>query len=73
MTSPDGESTTVRNRKNAVREEQLLCNEALQSSEFDDISDNDWVAMCEQAAATGRHTNSPGVPSPEAAPEPGSE
>jgi len=35
-------------------EEQRLCNEALDSHEFDAISDEQWVQMCEQAAAGAR-------------------
>ena len=33
-----------------LEREQALCAEALASGEFDDMSDSEWVAMCEEAA-----------------------
>ena len=41
-------------RRTPLEEEQFLCNEALQSGDFDAISDSDWVAMCERAAGKER-------------------
>jgi hypothetical protein len=38
-----------------LSEEQRLCNEALASHEFDGISDDQWVALCEQLAQDVRH------------------
>jgi hypothetical protein len=37
-----------------VSEEQRICNEALTSHEFDGITDEEWVALCEQAAQGAR-------------------
>ncbi len=56
MITPDNGSQKAQNRRNALNEEQILCNEALESTAFDTISDDQWVAMCEQAASKGRHT-----------------
>jgi hypothetical protein len=41
-------------RRIGLNEEQILCNEALASSKFDEISDEQWVVMCEQAASKAR-------------------
>jgi hypothetical protein len=54
MLNPDIESAKTQNRRNALNEEQILCNAALESSEFDAISDDEWVAMCEKAASKTR-------------------
>jgi hypothetical protein len=61
MISPDNGSQKAQNRRNALNEEQILCNEALESSAFDSISDDQWVALCEQAASKGRHTAEVGL------------
>lgn len=42
-------------RRIGLNEEQVLCNEALESSKFDAISDKQWVAMCEQVASKARN------------------
>ena len=55
MITPDKGSQKAQNRRNALNEEQILCNSALESSDFDTITDDQWVAMCEQAASKGRH------------------
>lgn len=34
----------------AVLREQELCAAALQSGSYDDMSDADWIALCEQVA-----------------------
>jgi len=54
MINPEIESAKSQNRRNALNEEQILCNAALESSEFDTISDDEWVAMCEKAASKTR-------------------
>lgn len=38
--------------------EQEVCNEALQSGAFDEISDKDWVRMCERVAEGCRESRS---------------
>ena len=52
--SSDQESSRPSARKTRVEEEQLLCNEALRTGDFDAISDNEWVALCERVANKGR-------------------
>jgi hypothetical protein len=42
-------------------EEQRLCNEALTSHQFDGITDEQWVAMCEQVAQDARHSGPAGL------------
>ncbi len=54
MINPETESAKSQNRRNALNEEQILCNAALESSEFDTISDDEWVALCEKAASKTR-------------------
>jgi hypothetical protein len=39
----------------STREEQILCLEALESGAYDDMSDQEWVALCERLAADARH------------------
>ena len=34
----------------ASRREQALCIDALESGEYDDLTDKEWVAMCERTA-----------------------
>lgn len=41
--------------RSALSEEQRFCNDALASREFDAISDEQWVALCEQVALEARH------------------
>ena len=60
MITPDKGSQKAQNRRNALNEEQILCHEALESTAFDTISDDQWVALCEQAASKGRHPAEPG-------------
>lgn len=42
-----------------VNEEQTLCLEALESGAYDDMSDQEWVALCERLAADARHHDDP--------------
>lgn len=53
LESAEGSSKS-KTRVIPLNEEQLLCNEALETGEFDAISDSDWIAMCEQASARAR-------------------
>lgn len=50
MIKSDQERSDSSTRRTPLEEEQFLCNEALNSGDFDAISDSDWVAMCERAA-----------------------
>lgn len=50
----DQEHSDSSARRTPLEEEQLLCNEALRTGDFDAISDSDWVAMCERAASKER-------------------
>ena len=56
---PDTTSTKTQTRRSPLNEEQLLCHEALESSAFDSISDDQWVAMCELVASKGRRAIDP--------------
>ena len=38
-------------RRVVLNDEQILCNEALLTGQFDSISDDEWVALCEKVAA----------------------
>lgn len=52
MLSPE-ETTSPKaaTRRIVLNDEQLLCNEALATGQFDSISDEEWVALCEKVAA----------------------
>ena len=54
MISSDQKSAHSPARKTPLEKEQFLCNEALRTGDFDAISDNEWVALCERAASKGR-------------------
>lgn len=43
-------------RRVQLNDEQILCNEALESGQFDTISDDEWVALCEKVAAKSGKT-----------------
>jgi len=45
-TQPDGERSDI----DSLRREQELCIDAMSSGEFDDLSDQEWVALCERVA-----------------------
>ncbi len=52
MLSPEQTtSPKVAPRRALLNDEQILCNEALASGQFDTISDDEWVALCEKVAA----------------------
>jgi len=52
MLSPEQtESPKAPTRRIVLNDEQILCNEALASGQFDTISDDEWVALCEKVAA----------------------
>lgn len=42
-------------RAHALSDEQSLCLKALESGAYDDMSDQEWVALCERLAADARH------------------
>ena len=56
MTISDSQATRSLSRKSSVEGEQDLCNEAIQSGDFDTMTDSEWVALCEQAAGKRRET-----------------
>lgn len=45
--SPD---SVGRHHTEASRREQELCLKALESGSFDEMSDEEWIALCEQTA-----------------------
>jgi hypothetical protein len=51
MLSPEQTTDKTLTRRNLLNDEQILCNQALTSGEYDEISDEEWVAMCEKVAA----------------------
>lgn len=51
MLSPEQIETSKATRRISINDEQILCNEALASGQFDSISDDEWVALCEKVAA----------------------
>ncbi len=46
-------------RNASNREEQALCQRAMDSGKYDSMSDGEWVALCEQAAAKAREIPMP--------------
>jgi len=51
MTTSHEYKTSSRGRDGALNEEQSFCLAALESGAFDDMSDQEWVAVCERIAA----------------------
>lgn len=45
----------IRHSSDAERREQALCADALSSGEFDAMSDDEWVLLCERAARTAEN------------------
>ena len=43
--------------QDTLSDEQRFCNDALASREFDTISDEQWVALCEQVALGARQAS----------------
>lgn len=41
-------------RRAGLDEEQVLCSEALESGNYDRISDAAWIRLCEEVAAKSR-------------------
>lgn len=54
MSSSESTSETKREQDRSILREQALCNEALESGEYDSISDDDWILLCERIAAETR-------------------
>jgi hypothetical protein len=48
------ESAKTQTRRIPLNEEQILCNAALESNQYDSISDDEWVALCEKVASKTR-------------------
>ncbi len=56
MTTSHEYKTTGRGRDISLRDEQNFCLEAMESGEYDTMSDKEWVAICERVAAGARRT-----------------
>ena len=54
MVTADKIRSTKGGREQTVLEEQALCRQAVESGAFDSMSDEDWVALCEQVAQEAR-------------------
>lgn len=54
MSASQNQAKSTMNRRSSLEEEQLLCNEALESGLYDNISDDEWVALCQAVAAKNR-------------------
>lgn len=48
---------TVRHDSTATYREQALCRLALESSKYDELSDDEWVTLCEKAAKEAEKTS----------------
>lgn len=59
MISPHEESNTARGRRTALEEEQHFCIEALETGEFDKVSDKVWIDLCQKAATRGKSSPAP--------------
>ena len=57
MTDSNSELSNPSNRKAAIEEEQQLCNDALLSGTFDNYSEREWDALCEEAHRKGRNVD----------------
>jgi len=55
MTTSHEYKSTGRGREDSLRSEQIFCLKALESGEYDTMSDQEWVAECERVAAGIRH------------------
>lgn len=54
MIDPDRTLSNPPSRKTAIEEEQLLCNEALRTRDYDNYSEQEWQVLCEKAHQKGR-------------------
>lgn len=52
--SPD---SVGRHHTEASRREQELCLKALETGKFDEMSDDEWIALCEQTARDANARN----------------
>lgn len=43
-------------RDNSLKQEQSFCRNALESGEYDRLSDEEWVALCERVSVKARST-----------------
>lgn len=62
METPSPVRAAKHARATLANEEQSLCLEALESGAYDDMSDQEWVALCERLAADARHHDAPPHP-----------
>jgi hypothetical protein len=54
MAIPKEQTPLSRGRRDSLSAEQHLCLEALESADFDSMSDHEWVALCENVADSAR-------------------
>lgn len=60
MTKPKrSEAPTGRHDSASTRREQALCRAALESGECDTLSDEEWIALCEEVAGAVEANASP--------------
>lgn len=50
MSKKDPQIQAGRRDRNGILREQALCMAALESGEYDSLSDNEWVELCERTA-----------------------
>ena len=54
MARKNAEFASGRYGSDAARREQKLCVDAMHSGDYDDMTDAEWVLMCEQLAREGK-------------------
>ncbi|HPX39198.1 MAG TPA: hypothetical protein PLF51_02110 [Candidatus Hydrogenedentes bacterium] len=57
MSTPEKISPAKGGRDSSLREEQALCNRAIESGSYDAMSDQAWIALCEHVATEARQTD----------------
>ncbi len=50
MKHPAARSSATRHTSNAIQREQELCLDALESGDYDTMTDKQWIELCEQAS-----------------------
>ncbi|MBI1317366.1 MAG: hypothetical protein GC168_00270 [Candidatus Hydrogenedens sp.] len=57
MSSKTTRTDPDKREQDAMRIEQEFCLDAMSSGEFDDLSDQEWVALCERVAQQQKQAN----------------
>ncbi len=57
MSTPQKTSPAKGGRDSSLREEQALCNRAIESGTYDAMSDQAWIALCEHVATEARQAD----------------